>query len=92
VAHGERFEVRTPDAASVDEAVLVRQSSTTHCLDTDQRLVGLRILDRDVDVVTLEVTGNPNVAPPGHYMLFLLRDGVPSEAPFVRVGPERTVS
>ena len=79
--------MRTPDARTVDEVVLVRQSSTTHCLNTDQRLVELRVLDRDAESLTVAVPENSNVAPPGYYMLFLLRGGVPSEAPFVRVGP-----
>ena len=86
LTYGERFDVRTPDAAEVDDVVLVRQSSTTHCLDTDQRLVGLRTLDRAAESVSVRVPESPNVAPPGYYMLFLLREGVPSEAPFVRVG------
>lgn len=29
---------------------------------------------------------DPDPTPPGYYALFLLRDGVPSEAPFLRVG------
>jgi hypothetical protein len=86
VSYGERFDVGTPDAADVDDVVLVRQSSTTHCLNTDQRLVGLRILDRDDDSVSVETPANPDVAPPGHYMLFLLREGVPSRAPFLGIG------
>jgi hypothetical protein len=87
VGYGETLRVRTPDARTVDEVVLVRQSSTTHCLNTDQRLVELRVLDRDAGSLTVAIPGNSNVAPPGYYMLFLLRGGVPSEAPFVRVGP-----
>lgn len=85
VCYGQRFDVRTPDATDVDDVVLVRQSSTTHCLNTDQRLVGVRILGREDGSLSLEAPGNPNVAPPGYYMLFLLRAGVPSKAPFVRV-------
>ena len=89
VGYGGTVDVRTPDAPTVDEVVLVRQSSTTHCLNTDQRIVGLRILDRDDDSVTVAVPESPNVAPPGYYMLFLLRAGVPSVAPFVGVGDGR---
>jgi hypothetical protein len=86
VGYGETLRVRTPDARTVDEVALVRQSSTTHCLNTDQRLVELRVLDRNEGSLTVAVPENSNVAPPGYYMLFLLRGGVPSEAPFVRVG------
>jgi hypothetical protein len=86
VGYGDAFVVRSPDAAVVDELVLVRQSSTTHCLNPDQRLVEVAIDDRDGDRLDATLPANPNLLPPGHYLLFLLRDGVPSEAPFVRVG------
>jgi hypothetical protein len=88
VRYGDRFEVETPDAPEVDEAVLVRQCSTTHCLTTDQRLVELPVRDRSASTLTLRVPSNPSLLPPAYYMLFLLRDGVPSVAPFVRVGRE----
>jgi hypothetical protein len=86
VGYGDRFEVGTPDAAEIDDVVLVRQSSTTHCLNTDQRLVGLTVADRTADELTADVPDNPNLLPPGYYLLFVLREGVPSVAPFVRVG------
>jgi hypothetical protein len=88
VRYGESFEVETPDAAGIDEVVLVRQCSTTHCLTTDQRLVELPIRDRDAARLSVEVPSNPNLLPPAYYLLFVLRDGVPSVAPFVRVGSE----
>jgi hypothetical protein len=31
------------------------------------------------------VPDNSNLAPPGYYMLFILRDGIPSGAAWVRV-------
>jgi hypothetical protein len=86
VGYGDGFSVETPDAGSVDELVLVRQSSSTHCLNTDQRLVEVAIDDRDGDRLDATLPANPDLLPPGHYLLFVLRDGVPSEAPFVRVG------
>jgi hypothetical protein len=87
VGYGRPFEVETPDAVDVDEVVLIRQSSTTHCLNTDQRLVELPIDDRRDGVLALSVPDEPNLLAPGYYLLFVLRDGVPSEAPFVRIGP-----
>ncbi|MDX1747149.1 MAG: DUF1929 domain-containing protein, partial [Halobacteriales archaeon] len=74
----------------VDEVVLVRQSSTTHCLNTDQRLVELRVLGRDDESLSVRMSDDPNVAPPGHYLLFVLCEGIPSVAPFVRVGHRTT--
>jgi hypothetical protein len=85
VTYGGSFDVATPDAADVDAIVLIRQSSTTHCLDTDQRLVELPIDERRADGLVARLPDNPNLLPPGSYLLFVLADGVPSEAPFVRV-------
>ena len=86
VGYGEGLEVGTPDAADVDELALIRQSATTHCVNTDQRYVELPIEGRDDGAVRTTVPGNRSLLPPGYYLLFVLRDGVPSEAPFVRIG------
>ncbi|MEF8883713.1 MAG: galactose oxidase-like domain-containing protein [Haloarculaceae archaeon] len=85
VTYGERFDVETPQAPDIDEVVLVRQATATHCLTTDQRLVELPVADREADALTATVPDEPDLLPPGYYMLFVLEDGVPSESPFVRV-------
>lgn len=85
VTYGEAFAVETPDAPAVDEVVFIRQASTTHCLTPDQRLVELPVVERDGDELTGWVPANADLLPPAYYMLFLLDDGVPSAAPFVRV-------
>jgi len=86
VRYGENFVVRSPDAAAVATAVLMRPDSSTHSVHMDQRLVGLEITGRDGDGLTVQAPPNANVAPEGYYMLFLLsRAGVPSVARFVRV-------
>lgn len=87
VGHGEPFAVEMATGSTVDELVLVRQSSTTHCVNTDQRLVELAIDAQDDGTVTTRLPDNPNLLPPGYYMVFALRDGVPSEASFVRIPP-----
>jgi hypothetical protein len=86
VGYGAAFEIGSPEARDVDEVALIRPSSTTHCLNTDQRYVGLAIRERGASKLVVQVPANRNLAPPGHYMLFLLRDGVPSRAVFVRLG------
>lgn len=85
LSYGDVFDVRSPDAREIDEVVLRRQGSTTHCLTTDQRLVEVPIRDREDDEVHASVPENPNLLPPGYYLLFVLSDGIPSKAPFVRV-------
>jgi hypothetical protein len=86
IPYAARFEVRTPDAFSVSSAVLIRCASVTHSVNTDQRFVAVRIPNRASGTITLESPPDGYVAPPGYYLLFLLRDGVPSLARFIRLG------
>jgi Domain of unknown function (DUF1929) len=54
---------------------------TTHSYDTNQRLVDAPIASQQGGVVRVKVPDNPNVAPTGWYMLFLVnKAGVPSIA------------
>jgi hypothetical protein len=86
VDHDATVTVGTPDAAAITSVALMRNGSCTHSFNPDQRHVGLEITARTADEVTLRMPPDGAVAPPGWYMLFLLRDGVPSEAEFVRLG------
>ena len=86
IPYAATFPAQTPDAATVDRAVLMAPSATTHAEDSTQRHVELRITGRTDDTLTLRSPANGAIAPPGYYMLFLLRNGVPSVAKFVRLG------
>jgi hypothetical protein len=77
--------IGTPVAEDIDEVALIRPSSTTHCLNTDQRYVGLAITERSANQITVHLPDDPNLAPPGYYMLFILRDGIPSVASWLRL-------
>ena len=80
------FEIQTQQAADVASVVLVRPGSVTHSFNMDQRLVELVITGRSGGEVRVKAPPDPNLAPPGHYMLFLLSDrGVPSVAGFLRL-------
>ena len=87
VQHGETFEVRTPDAATVDRVTVMMPSAVTHGEDMTQREVDLEIVSRGATTLTLRAPASGSIAPPGYYMLFLLRAGVPSTAKFMRIGP-----
>ena len=69
----------------IDDAVLIAPSAVTHANDMTQRLVPLETVSEHPDGVTLQSPPAPGVAPPGWYMLFLLDDGVPSVARWVRL-------
>jgi hypothetical protein len=84
-SYGNVFQVQTPDAANISSVVLMRNGSSTHAFDMDQRSVGLSFT---AGSGTLTVTGPPssNIAPPGYYMMFILNgSGVPSVAAMVQV-------
>jgi hypothetical protein len=90
VTGAQSFAVSTPDEASIDHAVLMAPSATTHGADMTQRYVRLRVAGRDGGQgVTLAGPANPNVVPPGYYMLFLVNaEDVPSVARWVRLLPQ----
>ena len=89
VAFGEGFQVSSPDAARITRAAFVRSGSVTHTNNMDQRWVGLAIEARGQDRLALRAPANGTIAPPGHYMLFLLDEaGVPSVARMVHLDPE----
>ena len=88
VEYGSTFDVvlggLVPPA--IGKVSLVRPGSVTHGFDQDQRYVPLTF--NDIDVATLEVDApaNPNQAPPGYYMLFVVsQDGVPSVSKYVQL-------
>ncbi|MET7437517.1 galactose oxidase-like domain-containing protein [Streptomyces sp. NPDC005496] len=72
----------------VAKAELIRPAAVTHSSDPNQRFVDLP-LSVDGNNVDLNVTSNPNLAPPGWYMLFAVdANGVPSVAEWVHLqGP-----
>jgi hypothetical protein len=65
---------------------LVAPGTTTHGDDSTQRLVSLAVQQKIANVMTLAAPPNSGVAPPGYYMLFVLHQGVPSVARWVKVG------
>jgi hypothetical protein len=87
VQYDQTFPVSTPDASSVDEVVIVRCGSVTHSFNFNQRLVELTIVSRTASSVTVKAPPDGYVAPPGIYLLFLLRQGVPSLGQFLQVAP-----
>jgi hypothetical protein len=70
----------------VVRAALIRPEAVTHSSDPNQRYVELP-MSVNGNSIGLNVTSNPNLAPPGWYMLFVLgADGVPSIASWVHLG------
>jgi hypothetical protein len=85
VVYGQAFTVQSPDAASITRATLIRPGSNTHAFDQDQRFNELNFT-RGSNSLTISTPSDPNLAPPGYSMLFILNAaGVPSEARFLRL-------
>ncbi|GLF93106.1 DUF1929 domain-containing protein [Streptomyces yaizuensis] len=79
----QRITVNRPIA----KAELIRPAAVTHSSDPNQRFVDLP-LTVNGSTIDLNVTSNPNLAPPGWYMLFAVdANGIPSVAEWVHLGP-----
>jgi hypothetical protein len=88
VAHGAAFTVQTPNATSIAEVVLIRPGAVTHGWNQSQRFVGCAITGTAAGSVDVLAPLDGNVAPPGHYLLFIV-DGarVPSVGRWIRITP-----
>ncbi len=88
--HGEQFYICGPSGA-ISKVVLIRPAASTHAFNQDQRYVPLTF-QYCCNNEALLVTGpsSPNVAPPGDYLLFLVKgDDTPSVASWIRIGPDQ---
>jgi hypothetical protein len=85
ITYGETFSLQIlgPDVGKV---TWIRLPSVTHALDQGQRINVLEFR-RDDRSLTITAPQQPEICPPGHYMLFVLSTaGVPSFARIVRIG------
>ncbi len=82
-----RHELRRHDtsAGQITHVRLVRLGSVTHAFDANTMAVSLEFTTGDGSI-TVTAPANRNVAPPGHYLLFVLnRNGVPSSGRIIQV-------
>ncbi len=85
VAYGDTFFVQTPDAAGITQVTWIRLPSVTHAFNTEQRINRLSF-SQTAGGLNVVAPSNPNLAPVGYYMLFILNSaGVPSVAQIVRI-------
>ncbi|MGH7513176.1 MAG: galactose oxidase-like domain-containing protein [Gemmatimonadales bacterium] len=86
VSYGQTFLVQTANAAQVTDVRWIRLGSVTHAFDMSARANTLTFTRTDTGV-NVTAPASPNLAPPGHYLLFILnRNGVPSVGKIVQVG------
>jgi Galactose oxidase-like, Early set domain len=84
VAHGARFTIRTPNATSIAEVVLIRPGAVTHGWNQAQRFVGCVITASAAGSLDVLAPPDGNVAAPGHYLRFVAGARVPSAGSRVR--------
>ena len=63
--------------ADVAKVTLLRPCAVTHSVDMNQRCIELDITHRDFDRMVVRLPSDSTLAPPGHYMLFLISDPCP---------------
>jgi len=87
VTYGQVFSVATPDAANISQVTWIRLGSVTHSFNQNQRLNHLQFA-QSTGGLNITAPANANLAPPGHYMLFLVNsNGVPSVASIIQITP-----
>ena len=84
ITYGKEFEIETDVPNEIQAVALMRPSVTTHCVDTEQRYVGVDFSHNNHDRLIAKIPSNRNIAPPGYYMLFVIKENnIPSKARFV---------
>lgn len=76
VATGGTFSITTNVACTAFS--MIRMSSTTHTVNTDQRRIALTPTGTAGTTYTFAVPADPGVALPGHWMVWALAGGVPA--------------
>jgi hypothetical protein len=84
---GDTLTIGTPASASINRVVLIKTGSVTHSFNFDQRYLPLTFTRPTATTLQATVPALGQT-PPGHYLLFILNNqGVPSEAPIIRIVP-----
>ena len=84
LTYGTPFEIETNQTEDILSVTLIRPTVTTHCVNVDQRYVGLEFDKVSTNILKSSVPMNKNILPPGYYMLFIINSNkVPSVARFV---------
>lgn len=83
ITYNSKFDV---NASGLKGDVKVRMAYAgfrTHAVDMGQRMVELETVGSGDGTVTVTAPKNASVMPPGHYLLFAVADGIPSEGKWI---------
>ena len=80
-SYNKTMEIETLDSETIDKICIIRPTCTTHCVNPEQRYIGLEFERQNDTILQASLPRNANLAPPGYYMLFILNSkDVPSIA------------
>lgn len=86
MAYGSTCCVDFSSTTTNNKVVLLRPAALTHGVNMDARYVLLDDLSCGPGHKQVSAPANPNLAPPGYYMMFVVDDnGIPSEAAWVQI-------
>ncbi|KAI9694904.1 MAG: hypothetical protein M1822_000520 [Bathelium mastoideum] len=89
IKYTQEFHVTVGTNDLIRKISLIRLGSVTHCRNMNQSLIFLDRSKQDGSKYTIKAPTSSNIAPPGHYMLFVLNEiNVPSVGAIVRVLPQ----
>ena len=84
--YGDTVNVQVTDGQDITRFNLIRMSTVTHSVNTDQRLIPLNFSNLGNGSYSLDMPGSGSIAPPGFYMLYALNaNGTPSEAAVINL-------
>lgn len=84
ISWNQEFSVEASE--SIARVTLVRAGAVTHAFDQETRFFDLPVSQAG-NIVTVQSPASPNLAPPGHYLLFVWNaSGVPSVARIIQIG------
>jgi len=85
LSYGTSINIVMTDSTSIREVTFIRLSSVTHSFNMNQRISHHPVSQFGPNL-SLTAPANSNVAPPGHYFMFVISSsGVPSVAKIVRI-------
>ena len=87
VAKGQGFFMETPDAAGINGVTWIALPSITHTNNMHQGFFRSASITQASGGINVTAPDNPTV-PAGHYMVFLMKNGVPSTAKIIQLGAQ----
>jgi hypothetical protein len=88
-----QISISTTNGAAISKVVLIRDSSVTHSVNFERRIPLTFSVNGAGTLITAAAPTNPNIAPPGYYMLFIINSsGVPSVAKMVQILTNSAIS